>query len=68
MSRRERQLDQLRDLCRDGAVMRAIDLAFEHFAQFGRDDAVLDLLEEVTQDEVSHRVRQRLTDLQSQQR
>jgi hypothetical protein len=43
--RRQRQLDELRDLCRRGAVARAIDLAFEHFACFGRDDGVVALLE-----------------------
>jgi hypothetical protein len=44
MSRRQRQLDQLRDLCSAGGVVRAIDLAFEHFAHFGRDDEIIDLL------------------------
>jgi hypothetical protein len=32
MSRRQRQLDAIRDLCRAGGVARAVDLAFEHFA------------------------------------
>jgi len=45
MSRRVRQLDELRELCRRGAVARAIDLAFEHIACFGRDDSVVVLLE-----------------------
>ncbi|HYD10539.1 MAG TPA: hypothetical protein VEA78_10580 [Acidimicrobiales bacterium] len=45
--RRRRQLEQLRDLCRRGAVVRAIDLAFEHFACFGQDDDVVVLLEAV---------------------
>jgi hypothetical protein len=44
MSRRERQIKQLRDLCCAGAVVRAIDLAFENFAHFGRDEEILDLL------------------------
>jgi len=44
MCRRQRQLDELRDLCRSGRVVRAIDLAFEHFAHFGRDVDVVDLL------------------------
>ncbi|MCU1352446.1 MAG: hypothetical protein JWM05_1655 [Acidimicrobiales bacterium] len=44
MSRRQRQRDQLRALCDSGALSRAIDLAFEHFADFGRDDDVLRLL------------------------
>jgi hypothetical protein len=44
MSRRQRQLDELRDLCQAGRVSRAIDLAFEHFADFGRDDVVVGLL------------------------
>ena len=45
--RRRRQLDQLRDLCRRGAIARAIDLAFEHFVCFGQDDDVVVLLEAV---------------------
>ena len=45
--RRQRQLAELRDLCRRGAVARAIDLAFEHFACFGHDDDVVVLLEQI---------------------
>ena len=45
--RRRRQLDQLRELCRRGAVSRALDLAFEHFVCFGQDDDVVVLLEAV---------------------
>ena len=45
MSRRQRQLDELRSLCGSGAVARAIDLAFAHFADFGHDDEVVALLE-----------------------
>jgi hypothetical protein len=44
MPRRQRQLDELRDLCRSGALVRAIDLAFEHFAQFGRNEDIIVLL------------------------
>jgi hypothetical protein len=44
-ARRQRQLDQLRELCRRGAIARAIDLAVEHFAAFGQDDSVVVLLE-----------------------
>jgi hypothetical protein len=44
VSRRQRELDALRDLCRAGSVSRAVDLAFEHFAAFGRDDEVVALL------------------------
>jgi uncharacterized protein (DUF111 family) len=44
VSRRQRQLDALRDLCRAGAVDHAVDLAFEHFAAFGRDDEIVDVL------------------------
>ena len=44
MSQRQRQLDELRGLCSAGGVLRAIDLAFEHFAHFGRDDEIVDLL------------------------
>jgi hypothetical protein len=44
-TRRRRQLEQLAELCGRGAVDRAIDLAFEHFAAFGQDDSVVVLLE-----------------------
>jgi hypothetical protein len=44
-ARRQRQLDELAELCRRGAVERAIDLAFEHMAVFGQDDSVVVLLE-----------------------
>lgn len=40
MTRRERQLDELRALCAIGAIGaigRAIDLAYEYFADFGPD-------------------------------
>ena len=43
-SRRERQIDELRGLCGCGAVGRAIDLAFAHFADFGQDPEVVALL------------------------
>jgi hypothetical protein len=43
-SRCRRQRDELRGLCRDGLVTRAIDLAFEHFSDYGRDDEVVALL------------------------
>ena len=46
MSRRQRQLDELRALCGSGAVARAVDLAFAHFGDFGRDDEVVALLAE----------------------
>jgi hypothetical protein len=44
MTRRQRQIDQLRALCAAGHVARAVDLAFEHFATFGRDERVIVLL------------------------
>lgn len=40
-ARRARQLDELRALCAAGAVSRAIDLAFEHFADFGLTDELV---------------------------
>ena len=43
-SRCRRQRDELRALCVAGMVGHAIDLAFEHFADFGRDDEIVDLL------------------------
>jgi hypothetical protein len=47
MSRRQRQLDELRRLCTSGAVARALDLAFAHFADFGRNDDIVALLAEI---------------------
>ena len=44
MSVRQRQLDELHDLCRAGSVARAVDLAFEHFARFGPDHEVIEVL------------------------
>ncbi|MDQ1710529.1 MAG: hypothetical protein QOG49_1914 [Frankiaceae bacterium] len=44
MTRRQRQQDQLLELCHSGSLVRAIDLGFEHFADFGRNDDVLRLL------------------------
>jgi hypothetical protein len=62
--RRRHQLDELRDLCRSGRVSRAVDLAFEHFAMFGRDDAVVDLLADALErDGGSTAVRRRLAEL-----
>lgn len=64
MCRRQRQLDELRALCRCGAVGRAVDLAFEHFACFGRDDGVIDLLAEtIEHSDASGRAGQRLAEL-----
>ncbi len=45
MTRQQRQIDELRALCAAGQVARAVDLAFEHFATFGRDERVIDLLD-----------------------
>jgi hypothetical protein len=44
MTRSQRQHDELRKLCYSGSLARAIDLAFEHFADFGRDDDIVALL------------------------
>ena len=64
MSRRQRQFNELRDLCSAGAVVRAIDLAFEHFAHFGRDDEIVDLLAQAMEDtDVTGRARQRFGEL-----
>ncbi len=40
-TRQGRQLEELRNLCIAGAVSRAIDLAFEHFADFGLTDELV---------------------------
>ncbi|MEP7045872.1 MAG: hypothetical protein ABI949_04285 [Ilumatobacteraceae bacterium] len=64
MSRRQRHLDELRDLCSAGAVGRAIDLAFEHFVHFGRDDEVIGLLAcAIDHSDASERVRRRFAEL-----
>ena len=66
MSCRQRQLAELRDLCRAGAANRAIDLAFEHFAQFGRDDDILDLLAAALEHAApNERVRHRFSELRA---
>ena len=66
MSRRQRQLDELRDLCRSGAVVRAIDLAFEHFAHFGRDDDIIDLLAAAIEHaDAADRARRRFAELRA---
>jgi hypothetical protein len=66
VSRRQRQLDELDELCRRGAVGRAIDLAFEHFAQFGTDAEVIDLLADaIGRSCVPERVHQRFTELRT---
>ena len=66
MSRRQRQIDQLGALCHSGHVARAVDLAFEHFATFGRDERVVDLLTHaVDHHPVGDAIRQRLADLSS---
>lgn len=50
MSRRQRHCNELRDLCAAGGVVRAVDLAFEHFAHFGPDDEIIDLLARAIED------------------
>jgi hypothetical protein len=68
MSRRQRQLDELRDLCRSGAVARAIDLAFEHFADFGHDDdSVVLLAEAIERTDARENVRRRFAELRASQ-
>jgi hypothetical protein len=63
-ARQERQLDQLRELCRRGAAGRAVDLAFVHFAEFGRDDSVVALLANAVEcPGVPERLRRRLDEL-----
>jgi len=66
MSRRQRQFDELRGLCSTGAVARAIDLAYEHFAHFGRDDEIIDLLARAMDGaDVTTRAQQRFAELRS---
>jgi hypothetical protein len=64
MSLRQRQSNQLHELCCAGAVVRAIDLAFEHFAHFGRDDGIIDMLTHALEDpDVSAGARRRFAEL-----
>ena len=66
MNRHQRQIDQLRALCASGQVARAVDLAFEHFATFGRDEDILDILTEaVHHTAAGHVLRRRLDALSS---
>jgi hypothetical protein len=44
MSRRDRQRAELHQLCRSESLSRAVDLAFAHFADYGRDEELLVLL------------------------
>jgi hypothetical protein len=63
-SRQERQLDELRSLCASGAVSRAIDLAFEHFADFGlTDELVLVLTDALERTDAPAAVRDRFAAL-----
>jgi hypothetical protein len=64
MSLRQRQSNQLRDLCSAGSVVRAIDLAFEHFSHFGRDDEILEMLTHAMEDpDVAGCARRRFAEL-----
>ena len=64
MCRRQRELNELRNLCCAGAVAHAIDLAFEHFARFGRDDELIDLLTRAIEaSDATGRARQRFAEL-----
>ena len=64
MSRRQRQINELGDLCSAGAVVRAIDLAFEHFAYFGPDAEIIELLAlAIEHGDAAGRARQRFAEL-----
>jgi hypothetical protein len=64
MSRRQRQIDELRCLCGTGAVGRAVDLAHQHFADFGRDDDVIRMLDDLIEAAgVPEELRRRYADL-----
>jgi hypothetical protein len=66
MPRRDRQVAELRELCRTGSLSRAIDLAFTHFADFGRDDVVIAVLADtISSTSATPAVRRRLAELQS---
>ena len=66
MSRRQRQLAELRALCGSGRVARAVDLAFEHVAAFGPDEEVVALLADaIEQLAPAASVRQRFAELRA---
>ena len=66
MSRHDRQLDELRDLCRTDSAARAVDLAFEHFACFGPDGEVIVMLAGVIdRTEPPPQVRRRFAELRA---
>jgi hypothetical protein len=68
MTRQQRQLDELRALCAEGRVGRAVDLAFEHFARFGSDDDVLAMLLDAVDHDEAAPLRSKLSQLAAQQR
>mgnify|MGYP001415155137 CR=1 FL=1 len=69
MSHRERQADELRQLCHTGALARAVDLAFEHFAAFGvNDDIVARLTEAIERTGAADAVRRRFAELRTRAR
>jgi hypothetical protein len=64
MSRQDRQRAELLELCRSGSASRAVDLAFAHFADFGRDDELLVALTQALDRAVAPAaVRRRLAEL-----
>jgi hypothetical protein len=64
MSRNDRQRAELLELCRSGSIARAIDLAFQHFADFGPDHHLLEQLRAaLNRSEPSPSIRHRFADL-----
>jgi hypothetical protein len=64
MTRRDRQRTEIEHLCESGAVARAVDLAFGHFADFGRDEGLVDRLgRALDRTTVTPAVRRRFTEL-----
>jgi hypothetical protein len=69
MPRSERQAQEICALCDRGALSRAIDLAYQHFADFGRNDQVLDVIADaIERTPVAPAVRRRFVDLRSSHR
>ena len=64
VSRHQQQFREIGDLCRSGEVARAIDLAFVHFAAFGREDRIIELLAHaISENESAGTVRRRFSEL-----
>ena len=69
MSRRARQHAEIVRLCRSGALRRALDLAYQHVADFGPDDELAEHLSRAFETtDVSEALRARFAQLRDASR